>query len=151
MLVHAAALRSYALGVWLLAATLLMALTLATAVHWLRFPENARGRRRDSAMAPFYGAPPMAMLTVGAGALLVGKDLIGLSAAVTVDEILWALGTLTGLATTILIPCLIDFRTRAEARTSPGRSARRPQVRASRSVGGSVRPNEARTRRSKHR
>jgi hypothetical protein len=35
---------------------------------------------RDPAMAPFYGAPPMAMLTVGAGAVLVGKDLIGLSA-----------------------------------------------------------------------
>jgi C4-dicarboxylate transporter/malic acid transport protein len=114
--VHAAGLRSFALGVWLLAATLLVALTLATAMHWLRFPENARGHHRDPAVAPFYGAPPMAMLTVGAGALLVGKDLIGLSAAVTVDEILWTLGTLTGLAATILIPYLMFTRHQLERR-----------------------------------
>jgi len=114
--VHAAALRSFALGVWLLAATLLVALTLATAVHWLRYPQNARGHHRDPAMAPFYGAPPMAMLTVGAGALLVGKDLIGLSAAVTVDEILWTLGTLAGLASTILIPYLMFTRHQLERR-----------------------------------
>jgi excisionase family DNA binding protein len=67
-------------------------------------------------LAPFYGAPPMAMLTVGAGALLVGKDLIGLSAAVTVDEILWTLGTLTGLASTILIPYLMFTRHQLERR-----------------------------------
>jgi phosphohistidine phosphatase len=49
--VHAAALHSFALGVWVLAATLLLALTLATAVHWLWHAENAR----DPAMAPIYG------------------------------------------------------------------------------------------------
>jgi tellurite resistance protein TehA-like permease len=57
-------------------------------------------------MAPFYGAPPMALLTVGAGALLVGRDIVGLGAAVRVDEILWTLGTMTGLLTTIAIPYL---------------------------------------------
>jgi tellurite resistance protein TehA-like permease len=56
----------------------------------------------------------MAMLTVGAGALLVGKDLIGVSAAVTVDEILWTLGTLTGLASTIMIPYLMFSRHQLE-------------------------------------
>jgi tellurite resistance protein TehA-like permease len=61
-------------------------------------------------MAPFYGAPPMAVLTVGTGALLVGRDLIGLPAAITLDEILWALGTVTGLATTIVIPYLMFTR-----------------------------------------
>jgi C4-dicarboxylate transporter/malic acid transport protein len=105
--VHSAALHAFALGVWVLAAALLLLLTLATAVHWLVYTETARGHHRDPAMAPFYGAPPMAMLTVGAGALLLGKDLIGASAAITVDEILWTLGTLTGLASTILIPYLM--------------------------------------------
>ncbi len=104
---HAPALHSFALGVWVLAATLLVAVTLATAVHWLRHPEIARGHHRDPAMAPFYGAPPMAILTVGAGALLVGRHLIGLPAAITLDEALWTLGTLTGLASTILIPYLM--------------------------------------------
>jgi hypothetical protein len=41
--------------VWALAATLLLALTLATAVHWLWHAENARGHHRDPAMAPIYG------------------------------------------------------------------------------------------------
>jgi C4-dicarboxylate transporter/malic acid transport protein len=108
--VHAPWLRAFALGVWVLAATLLVALTVATAVHWLRYPGVAREHLRDPAMAPFYGAPAMALLTVGAGALFVGRDLIGLSAAVTVDEILWTLGTLAGVATAILIPYLMFTR-----------------------------------------
>jgi tellurite resistance protein TehA-like permease len=44
---------------------------------------------------------------VGAGAFLVGRDLIGLDAAVTVDEILWALGTVAGLLSTLAIPYLM--------------------------------------------
>ncbi|HEY2438056.1 MAG TPA: TDT family transporter, partial [Solirubrobacteraceae bacterium] len=111
---QAPALHSFALGVWVLAATLLVALTAATAAHWLAHPEIARGHHRDPAMAPFYGAPPMALLTVGAGALLVGKHLIGLPAAVTVDGSLWALGTVTGLASTIVIPYLMFTRLKLE-------------------------------------
>jgi len=105
--VHMPVLNSFALGVWMLAAALLVALTLATTVHWIRYPENARRHHRDPAMAPFYGAPPMAMLTVGAGAFLVGRDLIGLPAAITVDEVLWTLVTVTGLVSTIAIPYLM--------------------------------------------
>ena len=108
--VQAAALHAFALGVWVLAAALLVGLTLATALHWLLYTETARGHHRDPTMAPFYGAPPMALLTVGAGALLVGRDLIGLPAAITVDEVLWTLGTLAGLASTILIPYLMFTR-----------------------------------------
>jgi C4-dicarboxylate transporter/malic acid transport protein len=116
--VHAPALRSFALGVWILAAALLLALTAATAAHWILHTETARGHHRNPAMAPFYGAPPMAMLTVGAGALLVGRDLIGASAAVTVDEILWTLGTLTGLACAITIPYLMFTRLDLELKST---------------------------------
>src|SRR5215212_3340774 len=35
------------------------------------------------------GAAPMALLTVGAGAVLLGKDLIGERAAVDLDWVLW--------------------------------------------------------------
>jgi tellurite resistance protein TehA-like permease len=45
--VQVAALHSFAVGVWVLAATLLVALTLATAMHWLRHAENARRHHRD--------------------------------------------------------------------------------------------------------
>jgi tellurite resistance protein TehA-like permease len=48
----------------------------------------------------------MALLTVGTGALLVGRDIIGLGPAVRIDEILWTLGTITGLLSTIAIPYL---------------------------------------------
>ena len=99
-------LRAFAVGVWLLAATMLVLLSAATAIHWLRYPEQARRHHHDPAMAPFYGAPPMALLTVGAGALLVGREILGLGTAVRIDEILWTLGTITGLLTTIAIPYL---------------------------------------------
>jgi hypothetical protein len=50
-------------------------------------------------MAQFWGAPPMALITVGTGTLLVGRDWIGLTAAVDADWALWGLGTALGLAT----------------------------------------------------
>ena len=104
---HTTGLRGFALGVWLLAVALLVLLLAATGLHWLRFPEQARRHHRDPAMAPFYGAPPMALLTVGAGALLVGRDIVGLAAAVQIDEILWTVGTATGLLSVIAIPYLM--------------------------------------------
>ena len=114
--VHIRALHQFAIGVWMFAATMLIGLAGATIAHWVRYPANAREHHNDPVMAPFYGAPPMAMLTVGAGTLLLGKSIIGLPAAVTVDEILWTLGTLTGLASTIAIPYLMftRFELRAE-------------------------------------
>ena len=104
--VHIPGLRAFAVGVWVLAATMLLVLSAATAIHWVRYPEHARRHHHDPAMAPFYGAPPMALLTVGAGALLVGRDIIGLDSAVRIDEILWTLGTVAGLLTTIAVPYL---------------------------------------------
>ncbi|WP_223692844.1 TDT family transporter [Leifsonia poae] len=99
--------RAAALVVWLLAAVLLVFLLVATAVHWLRHPRRAREHHRHPVMAHFYGAPPMAMLTVGAGALLIGRDLIGLPAALAMDAVLWTAGTLLGLASAVIVPYLV--------------------------------------------
>jgi len=104
------ALESFALAVWVLAALLLVVISAATAIHWIRHPERARSHFSAPAMAPFYGAPPMALLTVGAGALLVGRDLIGLDAAVFVDSVLWGLGTALGLLVSVAIPVLMFVR-----------------------------------------
>jgi tellurite resistance protein TehA-like permease len=90
--------------VWLGAATLLVVLLAATVAHWVRHPEQARAHVAHPVMSHFYGAPPMAMLTVGAGALLVGKDLLGLRAAVDLDWVLWTAGTITGLLTATIVP-----------------------------------------------
>ncbi|HKC28858.1 MAG TPA: hypothetical protein VKB75_12675, partial [Jatrophihabitans sp.] len=100
-------LRLAATLVWALAAFLLVALTVATALHWKLHARVARGYARDAGMAPFYGAPPMAALTVGAGALLVGRDWIGLRAAVDVDWVLWLVGTAGGLVCALVIPYLL--------------------------------------------
>ncbi len=97
-------LRVFVEVVWVAAAALLAGLVIATLVHWIRSPHVARSYGRDVSMAQFYGAPPMAFLTVGAGALLAVPTLIGLRAAVDLDWVLWTVGTLTGLASVTIIP-----------------------------------------------
>jgi len=64
-------------------------------------------------MVQFYGAPPMALLTVGAGALLLGPGLIGAHAAIIIDAVLWPLGTITGLASSLAVPYLMVTRLQA--------------------------------------
>lgn len=58
-----AGLRAAALAIWALAAALLIALTAATIMHWLRHRQTARSHARDPVMAHFDGALPMAVLT----------------------------------------------------------------------------------------
>jgi tellurite resistance protein TehA-like permease len=102
--VHVAGLHEFALTVWLIAAVLLAALIVATVVHWLSHRALVRSYGLDVQMSQFYGAPPMALLTVGAGAVLVGRSLIGLRLAVDLDWVLWATGTALGLFTAVAIP-----------------------------------------------
>ncbi|WP_306216013.1 SLAC1 family transporter, partial [Actinoplanes sp. RD1] len=52
----------------------------------------------------FWGAPPMALLTVGAGTLLLGRDWLGEPAAVAVDLVLWTAGTIAGLIVAVAVP-----------------------------------------------
>jgi C4-dicarboxylate transporter/malic acid transport protein len=108
--VHSSALRLAALCFWVLAAAMLALCLAAGAAHWLRHGEHARGHARDPFMAQFYGAPPMAFLTVGAGTLLVGKNLIGPHAALLGDGVLWSIGTAGGLLSAFFIPYLMFTR-----------------------------------------
>ncbi|WP_300406206.1 TDT family transporter [Nocardioides sp.] len=91
-------------AVWVLDAALLLVVVVATGVHWLHHPVAARRHLDDPTMAHFYGAPAMALLTVGAGALLVGQPLIGTGPAVALGAVLWIAGTLLGLATAVAVP-----------------------------------------------
>ncbi|HUY24976.1 MAG TPA: hypothetical protein VMV09_06695, partial [Candidatus Saccharimonadales bacterium] len=104
---HAAFLHTFALTVWVADVLLLGALTVAVALHWGFHPAVARGHAYDPTMAQFYGAPPMALLTVGLGAVLVGKDLLGLRLAVDFDWMLWGTGTILGLMSAVAIPYLM--------------------------------------------
>lgn len=113
--VASSALRGPATFVWLLAAALLVVLIAASVVHWVRYPSTARGHGADPIMAHFWGAPPMALLTVGAGTLLLGRDWIGLHAAIRVDSVLWAAGTALGLFTSVWVPYRMMTRIEASA------------------------------------
>ncbi|WP_228510754.1 TDT family transporter [Curtobacterium sp. VKM Ac-1393] len=103
-------LRTAATVVWAIAAVLLVALTIATVLHWVRYRSTAARHHLHPVISHFFGAPPMAFLTVGAGTILLGKDWIGLPAAVTVDWALWTIGTVGGLFTAVLVPYLAFTR-----------------------------------------
>jgi C4-dicarboxylate transporter/malic acid transport protein len=105
--VHVAGMRAFSQVVWVLAAVLLAALIVLVGGHWLRHPTAARSHARNPQMAHFYGAAPMALMTVGGGAVLVGGDLIGERIAVDLDWVLWTGGTLGGLFTAVSIPFLM--------------------------------------------
>jgi tellurite resistance protein TehA-like permease len=113
--VHVPGLRVFAEVVWVVATVWLVILILAVSAHWVRHPTMARSHARNPQMAHFYGAAPMALLTVGAGAILVGKDLIGERVAVHLDWVLWSAGTLGGLFTAMSIPYLMFTQYRVEA------------------------------------
>ena len=87
---HVPGLRAFAQAVWVAATVWLVILIVAAAAHWVRNPTVARSHAYNPQMGHFYGAAPMALLTVGAGAVLVGKDLIGVRAAVDGFVLLFA-------------------------------------------------------------
>jgi C4-dicarboxylate transporter/malic acid transport protein len=103
--------REWAAAIWLLALAVLVMVVIATMAHWRWFPATARAHYRDAVLGHFYGAGPMALLVVGAGALLAGRDLIGLRAALDVDWILWFAGTALGLVTAAAVPYLTFTQT----------------------------------------
>jgi tellurite resistance protein TehA-like permease len=89
---------------------LLIVLIVVVGGHWLRHPTVARRHARNPQMAHFYGAAPMALLTVGTGSVLIGRDLVGEVLAVDLDWVLWTAGTISGLFTAISIPYLMFIR-----------------------------------------
>lgn len=88
---------------WVLAAVLLVALLIIVPLHWLKDHGVARGIANDPIAIQFFGAPPMALLTVGSATLLIGSRYLG-DAAVTIDWMLWIVGTVLGFLTAVLVP-----------------------------------------------
>ncbi|MEV7174973.1 TDT family transporter [Streptomyces sp. NPDC093224] len=102
--------------VWALSALALAAVLTARAGHWIHHSDQARAHLLDPAVAPFYGCLAMALLAVGGGTLIVGKDLIGTDAAVAVDAVLYTAGTVIGLTAAVAVPYLMVVRHRIEPR-----------------------------------
>jgi C4-dicarboxylate transporter/malic acid transport protein len=102
--IHVHGLHVFSRVVWVFAAVLLVALLVAVTVQWFRHPTVARSHSHNPQMAHFYGACPMALMTVGSGAILIGKDLLGARFAVDLAWVLWTAGTVGGLFTAVSIP-----------------------------------------------
>lgn len=105
--IHVPGLHVFSRVVWVVAAVLLVVLLVAVTVQWSRHPTVARAHSRNPQMAHFYGAAPMALMTVGSGAILIGRDLIGARIAVDLAWVLWTAGTVGGLFTAATIPFLM--------------------------------------------
>ena len=105
--VNVPGLQIFTRAVWVVAAVMLAWLVAVIGGHWIRHPTVARRHARNPQMAHFYGAAPMALLTVGVGALLVGGAVIGERAAVELSWVLWVAGTIGGLFTAVSIPFLM--------------------------------------------
>ncbi|WP_129840041.1 TDT family transporter [Streptomyces sp. RFCAC02] len=108
--VHVPGLRTAATVVWALAAALLVAVTAAWTLHITRHGDRFRAHADHPVMAYFWGAPPMALMTVGAGAVSLGRDWIGPGTAVAVGATLWAAGTALGLGVCVWIPYRVITR-----------------------------------------
>ncbi|MET9931303.1 MULTISPECIES: TDT family transporter [unclassified Streptomyces] len=112
--VHVPGLRTACATVWALSLAMLLVLLPARALHWVHHRDQARAHLLDPAVAPFYGCLSMALLAVGGGALVVGRDWIGLPAAVALDTVLFGTGTLVGLVAAVAVPYLMVVRHRIE-------------------------------------
>jgi tellurite resistance protein TehA-like permease len=68
-------------------------------------------------MAQFYGAPPMAALTVAGGTLLLGHELLGRHLALEIAWVLWVVGTIAGFGSAVVIPYRLftTFEVRADS------------------------------------
>jgi C4-dicarboxylate transporter/malic acid transport protein len=90
-------LHTTATAVWALSALMLIVLVVVTAAQFLRYPAKALSQVSDLTKGRFNGAPPVAILVVGAGTVLYGGTVFGSRAAVDISWVLWFLGTFVGV------------------------------------------------------
>ena len=89
---------------WVLAVILLMTLVVVIPLHWIQQPGTFKAIANDPISIQFFGAPPMALMTVGTATLLVGSHYIGHSTAIAIDSALWLMGTIFGFITAVVVP-----------------------------------------------
>lgn len=97
-------LTDFALVVWLLAATLLIIMLAIKIMQTIIRPEVIKRQFNDPVMAQFFGAPPMALLTIAGGTILMGHHIFAPETVLTIAWTLWLLGTFGGLLSAVIIP-----------------------------------------------
>jgi tellurite resistance protein TehA-like permease len=89
---------------WALACALMLLLLVLVPLNWLQHPGHFRALTQDPVAIQFFGAPPMALMTVGSSTLLVGQHWLGLPLALDIAWVCWIVGTLSGYAASVLVP-----------------------------------------------
>ncbi|GIU33972.1 TDT family transporter [Shewanella schlegeliana] len=92
------------LVIWLIASLMLIIMLVIKTVQTIVRPHIIKRQFNDPVMSQFFGAPPMAMLTVAGGSILYGSQVMSNETAITLAWVLWIAGTLLGLITAIVIP-----------------------------------------------
>ena len=83
-------------------------------VQTITRPHIIKRQFNDPVMSQFFGAPPMAILTIAGGTLLLGHNVMAADLAITIAWTLWIVGTIGGLLTAVIIP--FQLFTRHEVR-----------------------------------
>jgi C4-dicarboxylate transporter/malic acid transport protein len=97
-------LMGFATVVWIIAFTLLIVMSLIKGYQTLTKPHIIKRQFNDPVMSQFFGAPPMAFLTVAGGTLLLGHQFWSESVVLNIAWPLFWIGTISGIVTAIVIP-----------------------------------------------
>lgn len=89
---------------WVLAVVALLVLLVVMPLTWLTHTSSLRDIANDAIAIQFFGAPPMALMTVASATVLVGQRYLGESLAVTIGWSLWAIGTVLGFIAAVAVP-----------------------------------------------
>lgn len=90
--------------IWVIASIMLIVMLLLKTVQTITNPHIIKRQFNDPVMAQFFGAPPMALLTIAGGTLLFGHNFFTQETLTVVAWSLWIIGTIIGLITAAIIP-----------------------------------------------
>jgi C4-dicarboxylate transporter/malic acid transport protein len=94
----------FGLVIWVIASLMLIVMLLLKTVQTITKPHIIKRQFNDPVMAQFFGAPPMALLTIAGGTLLFGHHFFTQEIVMIITWILWITGTIIGLITAVIIP-----------------------------------------------
>jgi len=90
--------------VWSLASLMLITLLVVLLLQALLKPHVYRHHFDDPVMSQFWGAPPMALMTIAGGTLLFGHHVFSEPVVLAIAWTLWLVGTVSGFVVAIVVP-----------------------------------------------
>lgn len=94
----------FGIAIWLLASFMLICMLTIKIIQTITSPHIIKRQFNDPVMSQFFGAPPMALLTIAGGTILFGHYAMSIELAMTIAWTLWIIGTIGGLITAVVIP-----------------------------------------------